>query len=93
MGVHGSNLLLPSAHSGTTIDLMPNHKWANIFQDILPIENNMRIGALRYRCIPIETSISTVSNIISHILSNIQHPIENFSKNHFEYTTSATALR
>jgi hypothetical protein len=49
VGVHGSNLLLPSAHAGATLDLMPDGRWGNMTQDILYQEPDPRVAAWRYR--------------------------------------------
>jgi hypothetical protein len=35
IGVHGSNMLLPSGHAGMTLDIMPDDRWENLGQDIL----------------------------------------------------------
>lgn len=64
IGVHGSNMLLPSAHAGMTIDLMPKERWGNFAQDIVFQENDPRIGSFRYRFFPISTSI----NILAHLI-------------------------
>jgi len=47
--VHGSNMLLPSAHAGMTIDLMPDDRWGNFAQDISYQEDDVRMGSYRYR--------------------------------------------
>ena len=49
VGVHGSNLLLPSAHAGATLDLMPDGRWGNMTEDILYQEPDPRLAAWRYR--------------------------------------------
>lgn len=63
IGVHGSNMLLPSGHGGITIDLMPNDRWGNLAQDILYQELDPRLASFRYRYIPISTSISIIADI------------------------------
>jgi hypothetical protein len=54
-GVHGSNMLLPSAHAGMTIDLMSIDRLANIAQDVLYQEPSPRLASFRYRYLPIAT--------------------------------------
>ena len=49
IGVHGSNLLLPSGHAGATLDLMPDERWGNLTEDILYQEQDPRLAAWRYR--------------------------------------------
>jgi hypothetical protein len=61
VGVHGSNLLLPSAHAGATLDLMPDGRWGNMTEDILYQEADPGLAAWRYRFIsadvgPLETA-------------------------------------
>lgn len=60
VGVHGSNMLLPSAHAWATIDLMPDDRWPNLAQDILYQGENgdARTVSWRYRFIPLKTSLS-----------------------------------
>jgi hypothetical protein len=65
IGVHGSNMLLPSAHAGMTIDLMPIERWGNFAQDILYQEDDSRVASYKYRYLPLNISVSTLSNIIS----------------------------
>lgn len=68
IGVHGSNMLLPSAHAGMTIDLMPNKRWINFAQDILYQESDPRLAAFRYRYLPINTSISEIAEIAQSMI-------------------------
>jgi hypothetical protein len=67
IGVHGSNMLLPSGHAGMTLDLMPP-RWGNLAQDILYQESDPRIAAFRYRYLPIETSITALAEIASSMI-------------------------
>lgn len=68
IGVHGSNMLLPSGHAGMTIDLMPRKRWGNFAQDILYQESDPRIAAFRYRYVPLETSIPEIAWIASRMV-------------------------
>lgn len=65
IGVHGSNMLLPSSHAGMTIDLMPIERWGNFAQDILYQEDDNRVATYKYRYLPLNISVSTLSRIIS----------------------------
>jgi hypothetical protein len=67
IGIHGSNMLLPSAHAGMTLDLMPP-RWGNFAQDILYQENDSRLASFRYRYLPIETSIRKLADIASSMI-------------------------
>jgi hypothetical protein len=61
IGVHGSNMLLPSGHAGLTIDLMPDDRWGNFGQDILYQEEDVRLSSFRYRFLPIGSASSVVA--------------------------------
>lgn len=77
IGIHGSNMLLPSAHSDMTIDLMPNDRWGNFAQDILYQEDNVRMSTYRYRYIPINEKVGVLNKIIIHMIKNRKNFIEN----------------
>ena len=70
IGVHGSNMLLPSGHAGMTIDLLPKDRWGNFAQDILYQEEDARIAAFRYRYLPLNLNITELSEIIRHMIIN-----------------------
>lgn len=63
IGVHGSSMLLPSAHAGMTIDLMPDDRWPNMAQDLLYQEADSRMAAYRYRYLPIGITLRTLAAI------------------------------
>jgi hypothetical protein len=73
VGVHGSNMLLPSAHAGLTLDLMPSDRWANLAQDILYQEADNRLAAFRYRFLPLVSSPALVSHIASTQLKGFSY--------------------
>jgi hypothetical protein len=68
IGVHGSNLLLPAAHAGMLIDLMPNDRWGHIAQDVLyqtyPDDDreteDSRMISWRYRYLPLDVSTKSL---------------------------------
>ena len=68
IGVHGSNMLLPSAHAGMTLDLMPSDRWGNIAQDVLYQEFDVKMSSYRYRYIPISQSTNCIRKLIKHML-------------------------
>ncbi len=76
LGVHGSNMLLPSAHAGMTVDLMPKERWGNFAQDVIFQENDPRIGSFRYRFFP----ISTPASILAHLIATQIVEFEYFKK-------------
>ncbi len=70
IGVHGSNMLLPSALAGMTLDLIPDDKWNNHPQDTLPRSHDARVGAFLYRFIPSSCSLNSTVSVVVSILFN-----------------------
>ena len=79
IGIHGSNMLLPSAHAGMSVNLMPNDRWGNFAQDILYQEPDVRMGSYRYRYVPINQNIYTIEKIVTHMILNIDDFIKNMT--------------
>jgi hypothetical protein len=83
IGVHGSNMLLPSAHAGMSIDLMPTERWSNIAQDILYHHGDdggdQRVAAFRHRYVPIDTSPRTVEQIVISMCRSLAEATEAFT--------------
>ncbi len=69
IGVHGSNMLLPSAHAGAAVELVPRDRWSNLMQDILLPEADARTFALRCRFLPEESQPATVAAVVETVLS------------------------
>lgn len=63
IGVHGSNMLLPSGHAGMSIDIMPDYKLGQLCADILYQEQDPRLAAWRYRSISIHTPLHTLATL------------------------------
>jgi len=61
-------MLLPSAHGGMTLDLMPKERWGNFAQDILYQENDSRLAAFKYRYLPLNTRIVDLAYIASNMI-------------------------
>lgn len=72
IGVHGSNMLLPSGLAGMTIDLMPADKWQCLPEDILFHECNPRMAAFRYRFIPIESRPKVAAQVAAAMLQQFR---------------------
>ena len=62
IGLHGSNMLLPSGHAGMTMDLMDG-RWGNFAQDIIYQEINQKMASFRYRYLPYQTNTDTLAFI------------------------------
>jgi hypothetical protein len=73
IGVHGSNMLLPSGHAGLTIDLMPDDRWANFGQDILYQEADVRMATFRYRFLPINSESSAIARCAAQQIAGYDH--------------------
>ena len=68
IGIHGSNLLLPSAHAGAVVELMPSDRWGNALQDLLFQPQDMREALFRYRLVPTSVSPKPLSRIVRSLL-------------------------
>lgn len=68
IGLHGSNMLLPSGHANMTLDLMPEDRWGNFAQDVLYQEQDPRLAAFRYRYLPAETGLKALAFIATTML-------------------------
>lgn len=69
VGVHGSNMLLPSAHAGATVELMPAKHWGNILQEILFRNEDLRTAVFRHRILPIDTDPLSVAAVVGAVIS------------------------
>ena len=64
IGIHGSNMLLPSAHAGATVELMPSERWGNMIQDLLMLDLDCRETLFRYRIVPVSVSVQELTFMI-----------------------------
>lgn len=84
IGIHGSNMLLPSAHAGMTLDLMPPDRWGNFAQDIVynypcSRESDPRLLGFRYRYIPQTVDAREVGAIAANMVSGYRRAELNFT--------------
>lgn len=63
VGVHGSGMLLPSAHAGGVVELLPWDRNGNLGQDLLQRGGNPRDAFVRYRVIPDSSSPQHVAEV------------------------------
>lgn len=68
VGVHGSNMLLPSAHAGGCVELIGQERWGNFLQDILFRPADCREMFFRYRFVPDTTRPETLAQLLTSIL-------------------------
>lgn len=80
VGIHGSNMLLPSAHAGMVINLLPDFKIGNIAQDVLysPKPTDPRILALIYRYLPISVPMLTLVRTFVFMIGQREEMFRNF---------------
>jgi len=67
IGLHGSNMLLPSGLAGMTLDLIES-RWGNFAQDVLYQETNPRLASFRYRYLPSQLSADILANIVAQMI-------------------------
>lgn len=73
VGVHGSNMLLPSAHAGSAISLLLPGRTATAYSDILFREDEQLGSHFRYFT-PIKTSSpDTVAELAENVLTRFAH--------------------
>ena len=73
LGVHGSNMLLPSALAGAVVDLLPRFKLRNITQDlIIRDEREPKLCLFRYRVLPLATRPGIIADTIISIFNDAQ---------------------
>jgi hypothetical protein len=68
VGVHGSNMLLPSAHAGGCVELIGSERWGNFLQDILFRPADCRELFFRYRFMPDTTGPAQLAQLLSSML-------------------------
>jgi hypothetical protein len=71
-GVHGSNMLLPSAHAGGVLEFVPDapwdSRWGNIVQDVLIRGTDPRDVLFRYRFLPADVEPVTAARVAASML-------------------------
>lgn len=68
VGVHGSNMLLPSAHAGGAVELIGHERWGNFLQDILFRNGDPREMFFRYRFVPHTTTPDELAELLGLML-------------------------
>lgn len=68
VGVHGSNMLLPSAHAGAVIELIGENRRGNFLQDILFRPSDFREMFFRYRFVPDSTAPEELARLAASVL-------------------------
>lgn len=82
IGIHGSNMLLPSAHAGATVELIPPQCWGNVVQDLIMSDLDCREALCRYRIVPESVSVRDLTTMISSLLRSYPAMERNFKHRH-----------
>jgi hypothetical protein len=72
IGVHGSNMLLPSAHAGSVFELLPDSRQGNFLQDIVFNGSDPRNLFFRYRFLPDDTDPVRLARLVAFVVA--QYP-------------------
>ena len=80
IGVHGSNMLLPSAHAGMVVDLLPSMRMGNFAQDVLYQEKDTdpRMISFKYRYMPISISFINVAKNVKSMMLDYKKTLNNY---------------
>jgi hypothetical protein len=78
LGVHGSSMLLPSAHAGMTISMMPSRRWGNFAEDILFTEQDVRLALYQKRIVPLNLCIFDIRDIVVDMVAGRDQFIKKF---------------
>lgn len=70
VGVHGSNMLLPSAHAGSVVELVPEDRWGNVVQDLVISRLHVREALRTYLHVPTSTSTEECAVIVRTLLES-----------------------
>lgn len=73
IGIHGSSMILPSAHAGMTISIMPSKRWGNFAEDILFTGGDPRISSFEKRIIPMKTTLYETRDIVLNMLTGHEY--------------------
>jgi len=71
VGVHGSNMLLPSAYATTVVELVPGDRIGNVGQSLLPRGSDARDLLYRYRMLPLEASPEDVAALVTTLVRDL----------------------
>jgi hypothetical protein len=96
VGIHGSNMVLPSAHAGATVEIVPHQKWGNLLSDILFQQTEQREGILRHRFVSADISPETLTRVITGTLKAVpkgRHRMEREWTRHDADLDTMTAAR
>lgn len=88
IGVHGSNMLIPSAHSGAVVELVPEDRLGNIIQDLLMSDLDCRESLYRFRLVPITTNPNELSIIVSSLIETYQDMVQLMRRSNLQHNSN-----
>jgi hypothetical protein len=68
VGVHGSNMLLPSAHAGAAVELLSNRRWGNVLQDLVVRSEDAYDALYTTRLLPIGTAPDDLAACVGSLI-------------------------
>ena len=71
VGVHGSNMLLPSAHAASVVELIGEDRWGNFLQDILFRPGDSREMFFRYRFLEDNVPAPRLARLLTFLLRGL----------------------
>jgi hypothetical protein len=80
IGIHGSNMLLPSAHAGAVLELVPRDRWGNYLQDLLIRHADPREAMIHCRLIPEHAPVDEVAAVAVSMLRDRNAAMLNLSR-------------
>jgi len=71
VGVHGSNMILPSAHAASVVELIGEDRWGNFLQDILFRPGDSREMFFRYRFLEDNVPAPRLARLLTSLLRGL----------------------
>jgi hypothetical protein len=88
IGVHGSNMLLPTAHAAGCVEILPEDRYGNIVQDI-SVRYADRNQLYFYRFADLYSSAKTVANKAISVVENFEVFEKNMCSNIYSLESTA----
>ncbi|MCM3871032.1 MAG: hypothetical protein ND895_10110 [Pyrinomonadaceae bacterium] len=71
VGVHGSNMILPSAHAASVVELIGEDRWGNFLQDLLFRPGDTREMFFRYRFLETNVTAPGLARLLTSMLRGL----------------------
>jgi hypothetical protein len=78
IGVHGSSMILPSAHAGMAISIMPEKRWGNYLEDLLVNEADERLAMYQKRVVPMRLRMDELLDITTEMVNGRELFVKKF---------------